>query len=72
MPAVDGRIRLGIEDDGKGFDVAEAMRLKDGMRGLGLLGMRERAVLLGGRLSIDSRPGHGTRVDVEVPWKEKH
>lgn len=40
-------------------------------RGLGLLGMRERAELLGGRLSIESQPGQGTRVWVEIPVETK-
>ena len=51
-----------IEDDGRGFD-PEATPDK----GLGLLGMRERIALVGGRLSIESRPEHGTTVAVEVP-----
>jgi signal transduction histidine kinase len=36
-------------------------------RGLGLLGLRERVALLGGSLAIDSAPGTGTRVRIEVP-----
>lgn len=67
----DTRIQIKVQDDGIGFDAEGAMKLKDGMRGLGLLGMRERAALLGGTLAIDSSLGHGTRVSVEVPWKEQ-
>ncbi len=67
----EARIQIKVQDDGVGFDAADAMKLKDGMRGLGLLGMRERAALLGGRLTIDSSVGRGTRVHVEVPWKEQ-
>ena len=52
-----------IEDDGLGFDVEEAMRCER----LGLLGMRERAEMLGGKLTIESAPGTGTSVYVEVP-----
>jgi len=52
-----------IEDNGHGFDVDEALH-----RGrLGLLGMRERAEMLGGTLSIESAPGTGTALFVEVP-----
>ena len=52
-----------IEDNGHGFDVDEALH-----RGrLGLLGMRERAEMLGGTLSIESAPGAGTALFVEVP-----
>ncbi|MBI3988636.1 MAG: hypothetical protein HY347_03365, partial [candidate division NC10 bacterium] len=39
----------------------------EGARGLGLLGMKERAALLEGTLTIHSEPGKGTRVTVEVP-----
>ncbi|NWF63961.1 MAG: PAS domain S-box protein [Chloroflexi bacterium] len=65
------RVALQITDDGRGFDVNEALahHLQDG-RGLGLLGMRERAELLGGRLQVESRPGAGTRVTVELPLSE--
>jgi signal transduction histidine kinase len=59
-------IRMVIEDDGVGFDAARAEQ--PGRRqGLGLLGMRERASQLGGRVKIQSRPGGGTRIEVELP-----
>ncbi len=56
-----------VEDDGCGFD-PEALKLSAARgRRLGLLGMEERAALLGGRLTIESRPGAGTAVFVEIP-----
>lgn len=56
-------VRLTVHDDGCGFDVAEALA-----RGrLGLVGMRERAQMLGGAFSIASRPGEGTTLHVEAP-----
>lgn len=55
-----------IEDDGKGFDVPAVMEAGR-ERQLGLYGMRERAELLGGRVQIESTPGKGTSVFVEVP-----
>jgi two-component system sensor histidine kinase UhpB len=58
---VDSTVVLEVRDDGKGFAFAE------GERGLGLSGMRERALLVDGRLDIDSRPGKGTTVRLEVP-----
>lgn len=58
------RVRLHIEDDGRGF-VRSAVRRSDG--GYGLIGMRERAKLLGGTVRIGSRPGGGTRLIVTVP-----
>jgi len=56
-----------IEDDGKGFDVA-AMEAEYATRdSLGLLNLRERAKLVGGRTVIASKPGEGTRVTVTIP-----
>ncbi len=62
------QITLQISDDGQGFDIESVLvqRLQDG-RGLGLLGMRERAELLGGRLEVSSEAGKGTRVRVRLP-----
>jgi signal transduction histidine kinase len=50
-----------IEDDGRGFSP------DGGTDGLGLLGMRERLALLGGRLKIESSPGAGATIVAEVP-----
>jgi two-component system sensor histidine kinase DegS len=58
-------LRLVIEDNGVGFD-ALAPRTPD-RRGLGLIGMRERASHLNGTVLIDSAHGRGTRVVVELP-----
>jgi signal transduction histidine kinase len=58
-----GSVILQIEDDGSGFEVEDG--LKSG--GLGLTGMQERAERLGGRLELHSRPGHGTRIRLDVP-----
>jgi signal transduction histidine kinase len=62
----EGRIvRVTIADDGGGF-AAEPGADATG-HGLGLIGMRERAVLLGGTLSVATEPGEGTRLVVEFP-----
>ena len=61
-------IRVHIRDDGRGFDVQEAISSKDRPRGLGLLGMKERVELMNGSLNIRSRPGGGgTKIDIEIP-----
>lgn len=57
-----GSLRAVVTDDGAGFDPAAI-----GGRSLGLLGMRERATLVGGRVEITSAPGAGTRMELEVP-----
>lgn len=56
-------ILLEIEDDGAGFD-PQAVKARGG---LGLPTMQERAAALGGKLSVWSKPGEGTRLAVEVP-----
>jgi len=57
----DGGVELSVADDGRGFAFEESER------GLGLGGMRERALLIGGELTIESRPGAGTTVRLAVP-----
>ncbi len=64
-------IRVTVEDNGRGFDVAEALASKERPRGLGLLGMKERIELMKGILKIDSRPGEGTKIDIEIPTVEE-
>jgi len=57
----DDTLHLHIRDDGRGFDPAQA-------GGLGLVIMRERAQSAGGRLSIHSTPGTGTRIELLLPY----
>jgi two-component system, NarL family, sensor histidine kinase DevS len=57
----NGSVAAVIEDDGRGFSAdSEA-------NGLGLLGMRERITLVGGRLDVETSPGSGTTLSIEVP-----
>ena len=65
--AIDDAIQLTIGDDGVGFDVAEAMDLASRGKSIGLLGMRERAALAGGELTIESAPGKGTTIQARLP-----
>jgi two-component system, NarL family, sensor histidine kinase UhpB len=57
----NGGVELEVSDDGRGFAFDES----EG--GLGIGGMRERVLLIGGELTIESRPGHGTTVKLTVP-----
>jgi len=57
-----GSVTAIVEDDGRGFDPATVRE-----DGLGLVGMRERAALVGGRMVVESSPGAGTTIAVEVP-----
>ena len=56
-------VRAIVEDDGVGFDA----NMNQGERHLGLLGMRERAELLNGTLTVESDPAHGTSIFIEIP-----
>jgi len=63
----DDSAAIHIEDDGQGFSLEEVTGATETHRGLGLLGMKERAELLEGYLRIEAQPGRGTRVYAEVP-----
>jgi two-component system sensor histidine kinase UhpB len=65
----DGCLRLTVEDDGRGFDVAASMEVSATGRALGLLGMQERVLMLEGQLAIDSEPGAGTIVRATLPME---
>jgi PAS domain S-box-containing protein len=60
-------VELAITDDGVGFDP----QLVRAGAGLGLVGMEERARLVGGVLAISSSPGQGTRIEVRAPWPNR-
>jgi signal transduction histidine kinase len=68
-----GQICVMIEDDGCGFEPATVLDDERQLTGFGLLGIRERTLLLGGHYEIDSKPGRGTFIRVSVPlvveWK---
>jgi two-component system, NarL family, sensor histidine kinase UhpB len=58
-------LRLAVSDDGVGLDAAETAPTRRGA--VGLIGLRERAHMLGGEVTIGPRPGGGTRVSVRLP-----
>jgi two-component system sensor histidine kinase UhpB len=62
-----GDLHILIRDDGSGFDVEAGRQSAQGGESIGLLGMRERCELVGGRFSIHSEPGKGTEVRAELP-----
>jgi PAS domain S-box-containing protein len=62
----DGRVRLVVRDNGRGVPAAAVSN----PRSLGLLGMRDRAVLIGGDVSVSGAPGAGTTVTVDLPLAE--
>lgn len=60
-----------IEDDGVGFDPKSVGKDPRSLRGVGMLGMRERIEIVGGALTVESEPGSGTRVVMQVPVEEE-
>ena len=60
-------IGLTIQDNGKSFHVERVLHAKKNTR-LGLLGMRERVEMVGGRLRVESAPGQGTTIRAEIPF----
>ncbi len=62
----DTAIKIEIEDDGKGFDPATVNPQAGQVQGMGLLGMKERITLLGGKFNLEAHPGSGTHLTVEV------
>ncbi len=66
MVMSDNDVTLIISDNGKGFDT----EAQQGKKTLGLLGMRERALMMNGKLVIESKPGAGTTVKIYVPIAE--
>jgi PAS domain S-box-containing protein len=60
-------ICMKINDNGKSFSVERVLHAK-GRKRLGLLGMRERLEMVGGRFEIESAPGQGTTVTAEIPF----
>jgi len=63
----DGRLQVTIEDDGCGLDLGVATA----HQGFGLRSMRGRAEAIGGTIEVRSKPGEGTRVSVQVPWRKE-
>lgn len=64
----DGSLLVIVEDDGIGFDADLARESGH----LGLLGMEERTEMLGGTLTVESQPGRGTTLFVEVPYADSN
>ena len=73
MLYTDAAVSILIEDNGKGFDTESAMEHDASENGhFGLLGMRERAMIIGAQFVITSKKGQGTRVHVRFPLKPEN
>ena len=60
-------VRMQIKDNGRSFDVERVLRAGKSRR-MGLLGMRERVEMVGGRFTIHSAPGEGTTIQAQIPF----
>jgi two-component system sensor histidine kinase UhpB len=69
LQRLDRTLQITIEDDGAGFDLA-TVEAPGAHRGLGLLGLRERVWQLLGAIHVESAPGRGTTIRVELPVHE--
>jgi signal transduction histidine kinase len=65
----EDRVRVEVSDDGCGFD--SRLLRRNGNSGFGLGNIRERARALGGSARIDSEPGRGTRVIIDLPRRDR-
>ena len=61
-------VRISVRDNGTGFDLDRIRQQRASRPSLGLAGMQERAALLGGSVSVQSRPGYGTEVEALIPY----
>ncbi|MCC7159292.1 MAG: hypothetical protein IT281_07120, partial [Ignavibacteria bacterium] len=62
----ESQVFVRVKDNGKGFDTENITRSKQAGGGFGLLNMKERAELIGGKVEIISSPGQGTELLLEI------
>jgi len=67
---IPGAVRMEVNDNGRSFQVLKTLSSRTNKR-LGLLGMRERLEMVGGKLMIESAPGQGTSVRAEIPFSQE-
>ncbi|MEO6993398.1 MAG: ATP-binding protein, partial [Lacunisphaera sp.] len=64
---IPGAIQMDVTDNGKSFKVRKTLLARNNKR-LGLIGMKERIEMVGGKLTLESAPGRGTTVRTEIPF----
>jgi len=67
----ENQICLSVEDDGSGFDPSEILISQNMKQGFGLFSIQERVQLIGGTFEIKSRPGHGSRFNILLPYENQ-
>ena len=68
----DSILTASIKDNGKGFDLEKVLRPDSLERGFGIIGMKERVSLLGGKIDIQSRPDSGTYIYIEISCPKRN
>jgi len=71
LQRTESAVLASVQDNGRGFDVEEIAGREPLERGIGLIGMRERVTALGGRFNIQSRPGQGTQLTMQIPLRSE-
>jgi signal transduction histidine kinase len=67
LEGTDEKLELSVRDNGRGFDLQNALERAHSEKRFGLLGMQERAYLMGGTLETETAPGEGTTLRVVLP-----
>lgn len=70
LSSSDNLLSIVIDDNGKGFDPSKIKNVKSGDGGMGMTFMRERIKYINGRLFLNSEPGKGTRVTLNIPLNQ--
>jgi len=65
----DKKVCINVRDNGIGFDLDRIKQRRANRPSLGLAGMEERAALLGGTVSVQSRPSYGTEIEAMIPYQ---
>jgi two-component system sensor kinase len=67
ISSVNGHFQIVVEDDGVGFDLSQVLANLNTTKSFGLLSIGEQANVFGGSMRIQSTPGQGARVEIELP-----
>ncbi|HEY6900437.1 MAG TPA: ATP-binding protein, partial [Puia sp.] len=68
--SIDNKFVLKVEDNGVGFDITKKRTQASSSSGIGLKSMTNRASLIGAQISVQSQPGNGTSITVELPLEK--
>ena len=68
--SIDNKFVLKVEDNGVGFDVTKKRTQASSSSGIGLKSMTNRASLIGAQITVQSQPGNGTSITVELPLEK--